>query len=344
MGQTLVTTMKSCGISFDNIFSLENLLFSHLECRKNKQHKKEVIAFELNLATNLAKLKNELDTQRYFLPKYRSFYVYEPKKRLIEALSYKHRVVQRCLCEFCLKPVLDKTFIFDSAACRVGKGSHFGLGRLKLFLRKFYKQHKKPPVALVLDMKKYFPSINHEVLKQKFQKYGFDKKTMRVINLYIDSACAGAEAGLPIGNQTSQWMALTYLDEIDKLIKHKLKRKFYLRYMDDLIVLGESKSDLLDVKQQITKKANEIKLTIKMKRFFYDAATGIPFCGFVFYCREDGTVKRLIKKKTYIRAKRNIALVKFLCDNGFLPPEAYQVRKSCLKAHLHYSDRVNSLK
>ncbi|MCI8347184.1 MAG: hypothetical protein HFJ12_04480 [Bacilli bacterium] len=117
----------------EDIFSFKNLYEAHKNCRKSKQHKGEVVRFEVSLATNLEKIRKEIITHKYKMGKYRMFLIYEPKKRVIEAPCYRDRIVIRCFCEQVLKPKIEKKLIYDNAACRKGKGTHFSINRLEIF-------------------------------------------------------------------------------------------------------------------------------------------------------------------------------------------------------------------
>ena len=126
----------------EDAFTFEKLLAAHKKCRLSRQHKKETISFEINLSQNLTEMSKKLLQQTYQIGKYKQFYIYEPKKRNIEALSYKDRVVLMAFCTNILESKLENKLIFDNVACRKCKGTMFGLDRLKLFLRKFYNINK----------------------------------------------------------------------------------------------------------------------------------------------------------------------------------------------------------
>lgn len=123
-------------MKLDEIFTFENLYSAYKNCRMSKQHKGEVIRFESNLAVNLNNLNKELTTKNYKLGNYKKFYIYEPKERLIEALTFKDRVIVRCFCDVCLKPKIEKKLIYDNCACRKGKGTTFAIDGLHKFLKK----------------------------------------------------------------------------------------------------------------------------------------------------------------------------------------------------------------
>lgn len=205
----------------NKIFSFENLLEAHKLCRRSKQHKRGAIMFEIELGRNIVKLTEELANKKYKLGKYRKFTIFDPKKRLIEALPYKDRVVLMCFCRYALEPRLDCRLIFDNAASRKGKGPEFAIERLCCFIRKLYCQKPNEDIYfLKCDIAKYFQNINHTILLEKLRRCGFSDDEMWFMEQVIRSH---GEIGVPLGNQTSQWFALLYLDEIDRLAKERLR-------------------------------------------------------------------------------------------------------------------------
>lgn len=239
-------------MTLDEIFTFENLYDAYKNCRKSKQHKGEVIRFESNLAINLNILIKELTTKKYKLGKYKKFYIYEPKQRLIEALPFKDRVVIRCFCDVCLKSKIDKRLIYDNCACRKEKGTTFAIKRLHKFLRtEYFKNQNNKIYFLKCDIRKYFPSINHDILLRMLEKVNFSDDEMWIIRKIIKEQPDNATRGLPLGNQSSQWFALFYLNKLDHFIKEQLKIKYYVRYMDDMILIHRDKGYLVKCKQEI---------------------------------------------------------------------------------------------
>ena len=153
-------------LSYEELFSFENLLKAHYKARLCKRNKKQVVAFELNTGANIIKLQKELLTYNYRIEKYNTFYIYEPKKRRVDALSYRDRIVQHVLCDNYIMPYLEKRLIFDNSACRVGKGTDFARKRLKKFYTEYYRKYKNKGYVLKCDIHQFFQSIDHEVLKE----------------------------------------------------------------------------------------------------------------------------------------------------------------------------------
>lgn len=224
------------------IFTFENLYEAHKNCRKSKQQKGEVIRFEATLSMNLTKMAKELISQQYELGTYKKFIIYELKERVIEAPSYRDRVAIRCFCDNCLKIKIENKLIYDNAACRKEKGTKFAIDRLEVFLRKLYRKQKNNNFYfLKCDIQKYFPSIDHEILLNILLKIGFSEEEMWFIKKLIKVNSPLNKKGLPLGNQSSQWFALLYLNSLDRFIKEKLRVKYYIRYMDDMILLATNK-------------------------------------------------------------------------------------------------------
>lgn len=205
-------------------FSFEKLLEAHRRCRCSKQHKRETINFEINLSQNLVDLSNQIKNKTYKVGTYKQFKIFEPKERIIEALSYKDRVVLMALCSNIIEPKFERRLIYDYVACRKGKGTDFGIKRLEKFLHSYYKKFKtNQGYVLKCDVRKYFQNIDHTILFNKLKKEKFDEDEIWILKLIIDSKNQEKGVGLPIGNQTSKWFGLYYLDEIDRLIKEKLR-------------------------------------------------------------------------------------------------------------------------
>ncbi len=326
-------------MTFEECFSFENLIKMHKRCRVGKTHKKEVIGFELNLGENLIKLSMEV-LKGYKVSKYKKFKIYEPKERIIEALPYKDRLVQMALCCGIIEPILGRKLVYDNTACQKGKGTHFAIKRLHGFLNKFYINNKSNAgYFLKVDIAKYFASINHEILKNKLLKCFNDKKTLELMFKFIDSSNCESGYGLPLGNQTSQWFALLYLDEIDRLIKETMRFKYYVRYMDDLIIICEDKEKLEKAKIEIDDKCKKnLKLNINAKTQIGLLKNGIDFLGFRHILSESGKIIMLLRQQAKYRIKNKLKLIKKLKDNGYITDDKIKLRLNAYKGHLQNSN------
>ena len=237
---------------YEQIYDYENLYKAHCLARRGKRDDSEVMEFELNLATEIYKLQYELKHQIYRLKPYKEFTIYDPKERQIHALHYRDRVVQHSLCDNIIAPYMERHLIYDNATSRKGKGTHFAMGRLNGFLQEFYKEHGNKGFLMKFDVRKYYDNIDHDILKGIYKNaFGYDRKLYELLEQIIDSYQVEEGKGIPLGNQTSQWFALSYLDGLDRLIKEQLHIKYYSRYMDDGVLIHESREYLRECKKQM---------------------------------------------------------------------------------------------
>lgn len=328
------------------IFTFENLYDAYKSCRKSKQHKGEVIRFEANLSNNISNLIDELVTKKYKLGKYKEFLIYEPKERIIEALPFKDRVVIKCFCNVVLKPKIEKKLIYDNAACRKEKGTTFAIHRLEKFLKQEYiKEHNNKIFFLKCDIKKYFQSIDHQILLELLRKIGFSKDEMWMIEKLIREQPNNANIGLPLGNQSSQWFALLYLNIIDRYIKEKLRIKGYVRYMDDMILIHRDKSylqySLLEIKKICE---NELKLSLNQKTQIGMVKNGIDFLGYRHILNINGNITRKLRVSSKQRLKKHLKTLKKLRDKNIVDDEYVYIRKNAFYNHIKDTKESRKLK
>lgn len=327
-------------MNIEEIFTYENLYEAHLHCRGSKQHKGEVVRFETNLSENLYKIISEMKSKKYKLGKYKKFYIYEPKERLIQALHYKDRVMIRCFCESVIKPKIEPKLIYDNTASRKGKGTSFAINRLEKFLRKEYmKENNNEIYFLKCDISKYFPSINHDVLKDLLNKINFTNDEMWLINKLIDEQPDDATIGLPLGNYSSQWFALLYLNTIDRFIKEQLQIKCYIRYMDDMILIHRDKKYLQECLYEIEKVCNEkLKLSLNSKTQIGKVQNGIDFLGFRHVLTPNGKIIRKMRQSSKIRMKKHLKTLNKLRKKEIVDDEYVYVRKNAFYNHIKDSN------
>jgi len=294
---------------YDAICDFGNLHQAHMETRKGKSHKGDVIKFELNLMRNLLQIKEELDNCTYTVKGYYKFTVHEPKERIVYAAYYRDRVVNHCLCMNALRPIIQPRLIHDNAACQPGKGTHFALKRLSRFLHEHYKEHGTVGYFLKCDIRKYFATIDHEILKKRISWVAKDENVKNLMFMIIDSFESEKQSGkgIPLGNQTSQWFALYYLDPVDRLIKERLRNKHYVRYMDDLVLIHESKTYLQNVLNCIRSVIEDgLQLSLNDKTQIFPIKNGVEFLGFHMYLSDSGKVIRKLKVATKKRYKKRM--------------------------------------
>lgn len=296
---------------WEKIISFESLYKAHRRARLCKRHKKEVIEFEMHLGENLWKLHNDLKYGKYAVGGYHNFMIYDPKEREIQAITYRDRIVQHSICDNYLMPLLDRRLIYDNCACRKEKGSHFALARLRSFMTAHYKKNGKQGYFIKVDIKKYFNSIDHDILKRKVFEIVLDEDIYNLLCKIIDSYEFEKGKGLPMGNQTSQCFALLYLDKVDRYIKEKLRIKHYVRYMDDMIMLVSNKAKAKNFLNDIQNEIALESLRLNEKSQIIETAQGIKFLGWSLRFGKNGEIIQIItndsKRRiiTKVKSKRH---------------------------------------
>lgn len=333
-------------MNIEEIFNFDNLYYAYKNCRKSKQHKGEVIRFETNLAVNLNKIIKELTTKKYKLGKYKKFNIYEPKERLIESLPFKDRVVIRCFCDITLKPKIEKKLIYDNCACRKNKGTDFAISRLHKFLRNEYrKENNNNFYFLKCDIHKYFPSIDHDILINLLKEINFSEDEMWFITKLIKEQPDNASVGLPLGNQSSQWFALLYLNKVDRYIKEKLRIKGYVRYMDDMILIHHDKKYLRECKNDITKLCKEhLNLELNNKTQIGIVKNGIDFLGYRHILNSKGKIIIKLRFSSKQRMKKHLKTINKLYNKNIVDDEYVYIRKNAFYNHIKKTNENNRLK
>ncbi|MBI5060721.1 MAG: hypothetical protein HZB67_00225 [Candidatus Aenigmarchaeota archaeon] len=289
---------------YDQLCLMKNLRKAYKKARRGKGIRWYVGEFENDLEKNLLQLQKELRKQTYEPRPMKTFTIRDPKTRVISASAFRDRVVHHALCNI-IEPIFDKMFIYDSYANRKGKGIHAALKRFDKFVRKVSSNGNLLPdakdenqiygYALKADIRHYFDSVDHEVMMQTINRKIKDKKVLWLIRKILDNHRTEGK-GMPIGNLTSQFFANVYLNELDYFVKHGLKAKYYIRYVDDFVILGVSKEKLEFYKAAISEFLKTIKLELHpQKSNVVPLRKGIRLLGFrVFY-------KHKLLKKSNIR-------------------------------------------
>lgn len=287
--------MKTYKHLFPTIVSFKNLYLAYKAAARGKRGQKNVAAFELNLEDNLFQLQQELQSKTYCPAPYDSFYINDPKRRLISAALFRDRVVHHALVRV-IEPIFEHSFIADSYANRVGKGTHRALDRCQQFARRYR-------YVLQCDVRQFFPSVDHAILWDILARRLADPDVMWLVDRILESGvsvlseeyqmawfpgddllAANRPRGLPIGNLTSQFWANCYLNPLDHFVKRDLRCKGYLRYVDDFLLFAEDKQQLWAWKQAVQGFLARLRLTLhERESTVYPVTNGIPFLGFRIY-------------------------------------------------------------
>ena len=274
-----------------SVVSWDNLLLAYGRCRRRKRYKRRATQFEYLALDQLLQLQEDLFTEKWRPGPYHHFHVTEPKPRLISAAPFPDRVVHHAVVNV-LEPIFEPRFIFDSYACRKGKGTHRAIARAQHYLRKF-------PWYLKTDIVKFFPSVDHELMLRRLSQVIADPILLRLIGRIIDSGSgihaadvsphwfpgdglldAARPKGLPIGNLTSQFFANVLLDPVDHFIKELLRVPGYVRYADDLLLFGKSKEELWQIHHELQQRLADIRLRLHQNKTHVRPSTsGVLFLG-----------------------------------------------------------------
>ena len=301
--------MKTYNNIYSKIISIENLYEAYKKARKSKSNKDYVIKFEKNLFNNLENLHNELKNLTYSPKPLETFILRDPKTRIINKSDFKDRIVHHALCNT-IGPIFDKSFIYDSYANRNGKGGVVAIKRFDEFKRrvsqngriiknKFKDNNYVQGYCLKADIKHYFNTVDHNILMDLIERKIKDTETIILIKIILSNFNSEINGkGMPLGNLTSQFFANIYLNELDYFIKHKLKAEYYIRYVDDFVILHKNRKQLEVWKDQIGKFLNvKLKLVLHPEKSkIIHLSQGIDFLGFRNFYHFKLLRKRNIKK------------------------------------------------
>ena len=303
--------MKTYNNLYTLLCSFDNLILAAKKAQKGKRYQRNVSQFHFRLEENLWELKRELTKKTYVPGAYKTFYIYDPKRRMISAAPYRDRVVHHALCNL-IEPIFEKAFIYHSYANRVGKGSHAAIDKYQYYAQKY-------PFVLKCDIRKFFPSIDHAILKQELRRKIRCVDTLWLIDTIIDHSNPQEEhwvwfpgdelstpmerrKGLPIGNLTSQFWGNVYLNRLDHFVKEELRVPGYIRYVDDFVLLGKEKAEIANWKEQISQFLGGLRLIPHpTKTQIHQTRDGIPFLGFQVFPRY-----RYVRKEKVKRYRRHL--------------------------------------
>ncbi len=297
--------MKKIYATYNDIISLENLLLAWKEFLRGKSRKKDVQEFQLNLMDNIFELHNDLKDKKYTHGYYKAFNISDPKPRNIHKALVRDRLLHHSIYRI-LYPHFDKIFIYDSYSCRLGKGTHRAIKRFKSFANKVSKNNTKTCWILKCDIRKFFASIDQEILLKILNESMEDKDISWLLEKVIKSFYSTEEGkGLPLGNLTSQLLVNIYMNKFDQWIKHKMKVKYYVRYADDFVVLSQSKNYLLELIPKIQNfLEEELKLSLHPNKVFIKTFySGVDFLGWVHFPKH-----RVLRTATKKKMFRNLLL------------------------------------
>lgn len=337
--------MRESDPTYAQLVSFENLYRAYRRARRGKRNRPGAADFERVQEDELLALQEELRGQSYTPGRYQNFYIHEPKRRLISAAPFRDRVVHHALCQV-IEPLFERSFIHDSYANRVGKGTHRALDRIQAFARQY-------PYVLQCDLRQFFPSIDHQILAVELERKLHDQQIRWLCGSILGSGvgvlceeyqmvyfpgddllAALRPRGLPIGNLTSQFWANVFMNPFDHFVKRELKCHAYLRYVDDFLLFAENKRQLWSWKRALVERLAEMRLALHENQAqVYPVCTGIPFLGFRVYPEY-----RRVKSRKVLQYRRRLHTL-------LSQVAARQLSIACLEAsvrgwinHVRYAD------
>ncbi len=287
---------------FEQIVSPENLFSAWDVFKQDKRNRPDVSQFEWRLEENIFQLHRELARKTYRHGPYEGFYIKDPKQRHIHKATVRDRILHHAVFSV-VNPIFEPTFIPTSFSCRVGFGTHKGVEVLEEITRKVSRNNAHPCFVLKCDVRKFFDSVDHEILLSIIKKRIRDIDALWLLEVIVRSYESGPGKGIPIGNLTSQLFANVYMNELDQFVKHRLKIKHYVRYTDDFALVSENAEELKKLIPPISEfLENELALKLHPnKSILRSICQGVDFLGYVIFPKH-----RLIRSKTKHRMFRKL--------------------------------------
>lgn len=291
-------------MSYEEVISFDALYKGLKEACKNIRWKDSTVGYEHNALRNTYKLRRDLLKGTYKIERYQKFTIYEPKKRDIVATRLKDRQFQRSLCDNGLYEEITRSFIPDNCACMRGRGVDYTLDRITAHLRKYRDKYGSDGWVLKCDIHHYFQSIKHDVAKAAIRKRVKDPDIAFRACEIVDSF--GGDEGIGLGSQVSQLVALAVLDDLDHYLKERLKVKYYVRYMDDMILIDPDKEFLQNCLKEIREKLAELHLELNGKTCIYPIKQGVKMLQWRFIITKSGRIIRKMNKNKQSRQRRKL--------------------------------------
>lgn len=326
------------------ISSPENLLYAWREFLPGKKSKPDVQDFHLHLMQHILSLRNDIVNGTYRHGGYQAFNISDPKPRNIHKASVRDRLVHHALYRV-LYPFFDRTFIADSYSCRIGKGTHKALDRFHSFYNKASRNGTRTAWVLKCDIRKFFASIDHSVLRDILAGYIADRRILELLHEVIGSFSSTAPGvGLPLGNLTSQLLVNVYMNEFDQFVKNVLRVKYYIRYADDFVFVSSNREYLEVILTEVRCfLAGRLSLTLHPDKVLLKTmASGVDFLGWVHFpdhrVIRTATKRRMIKRLKVSQRPETVSSYRGLLGHGnthkiqnrFFPtPFSGKPRRSC---------------
>lgn len=324
--------------NFDWVFSYDHLYHSYKMCRRNVGWKASVQKYVVNAPLNVWTTYNKLHSNTYRTSGFFEFDVCERgKKRHIRSVTINERVVQRCLCDYALVPVLSRTFIYDNGASMERKGYSFAVNRMCQHLHEHYRKHGNDGYILLFDFSKFFDRISHELIKGILRKEFTDKRIIKLTEHFVD---AFGDVGMGLGSQISQVLALASANQIDHYVKEVCQIRGYGRYMDDGYLIHHDKEFLKKCLIGIKQLCDELGIVLNVKKTqIVKLSHGFTWLKIRFYLLENGKVVKKIYKRSIRKMRIKLKKFRIKVDEGQMTLEDVRASWNSWRA---YSENFNA--
>ncbi len=318
--------------NFDNVFSYTNLYEAYKKSRRGVAWKASAQKYITRAPLMVNETYNQLQDGTFRSDGFYEFDLRERgKARHIRSVTIKERVVQRCLCDNALVPVLSRTLIYDNSASTKGKGHHFAIRRFCEALRAHYRKHGTEGYILLFDFSKFFDNISHELCKKIMRKNFTDQRIIALTDHFIDMF---GNVGLGLGSQISQVFALAAPNRLDHFIKEEMHIKGYGRYMDDGYLIHEDKEYLRKCLKEIRKVCAELGITINEKKtYIVKLSHGFTWLKCQFFITPTGKIIKKINRRSVTRERRKLRSLKRMVKNGILEEKDAYASFNCWRAY-----------
>lgn len=328
---------------FDEVIKFGNLYDGLRKSQKNVMWKDSVAAYSLDGLKNTWRLKRDLVNGTYRISRYQKFVIHEPKTREIIATRIRDRQFQRSMCDAALYRDITKGFIHTNCACQRGKGVDFAMKHMTEILRKYYLKHGSKGWVLRCDIRHYFPETPHETAKAAVRKREDDERICEKVDEIIDSF--GGDRGIGLGSQVSQLIELAVLDDLDHHIKERLRMKYYIRYMDDFLVIHPERAVLEEVLKVIRERITQLGLELNRKTQIHSLDHGIMWLKWHYTLTNTGKIIRKMDRKKIVKQRRKMKKLTFKIMEGHLTEKALDDsfqswQANARRGHSHFEVRA----
>ena len=291
--------------SIETVFSYENLYEAGRKCIRGVSWKASVQNYRRKMISNTYKLYKEIQENKFKFSKPHVFWINERgKERKIQSQKITERVLQRALCDNVIVPLYDKSFIYDNAANRIGKGMDHTLNRVNCHMQRYFRKYGTEGYIVTCDFHDFFNSVPHNVIYRENEKRIYDPNIRKIANMCMEIY---GDVGFGLGAHTSQIYTNIAISPLDHYIKDQLRVKYYGRYVDDFYFFARTLQEAKDLLRKIKKKIDELGLKLnKKKTRIRKFSTGFKFLKTKFFCTETGKIIRKINKKAAVRMRRKM--------------------------------------